>query len=77
MANFFVSVVNVDQLSFLDDTASNTHNGTSSTAGDRIELRFDQTTTRFQVEKALDFFKRYFKQGGVAGISSGSNMGNP
>ena len=77
MANYFVSVVNVDQLSYLDDTASNTHNGTASTAGDKIELRMDSTVTRFQAMKALDFFKRYFKQGGVAGISSGANMGNP
>ena len=77
MANYFMSVVNVDQLTYLDDTTGNTHQGTSSTAGDKIELRFDQTTTRFQVIKALEFFVRRLKTGGTAGISDGANMGNP
>ena len=77
MANNFVSVVNVDQLSFMDETTSNMHFGAASTAGDKIELRMDSTVTRFQVLKALDFFKRYLKNGGVAGISGGASMGNP
>lgn len=77
MANNFVSIVNVDQLSYLDDSTSNMHNGTSSTSGDKIELRMDSTVTRFEAVKALELFKRYLKNGGIAGISGGSNMGNP
>lgn len=77
MANSFMSVVNVDQLSYLDDTTSNMHSGAASTAGDKIELRMDTTVTRFQAVKALELFIRRLKNGGIAGISDGANMGNP
>lgn len=75
MANYFVSVVGVDQTNMLDQTTANMHNGTASTAGDKIELRFDQTTTRFQVIKALELFERWLKNGGATG--AGANMGAP
>lgn len=75
MANFYVSLVNGECLALSDETTANTHNGTSSTAGDKIELRYDQTLTRFQVYKALEFFERWLKNGGAN--SAGANLGSP
>jgi hypothetical protein len=77
MADYFMSVVNTDQLNYIGDTTADMTVGTSSTAGDKIELRFDQGTTRFQVIKALEKFIRRLKNGGDCGISDGANMGNP
>lgn len=77
MADNFMSLVNVDQLALSDDTTANTHSGTSSTAGDKIELRFDTTVTRFQLWKALCFFARRIKNGGLPGVSDGTDLGVP
>lgn len=50
-----------------------TNSGTSSTAGDTIELRMDQTAvTRMDVLHALEVFKRWIINGGLNG--AGANL---
>lgn len=75
MADFFVSFTDKGSPDFQNE-ASGVHHGTSSTATDKVELRFDQTMTRFQVYKALERFERYLKNGGFIG-ALGTDLGNP
>lgn len=76
MANFFYSQTNPEpRLGLFDETTTDMHEGTSTTAGDKIELRFDQTLTRFQVLLFLERAERWLKQGGAN--AAGANMGVP
>ena len=75
MADYFISFTDKGSPDFMNE-ASGVHQGTSSTATDKIELRFDQTCTRFQVYKALERFERYLKNGGFQG-GLGTDLGLP
>lgn len=69
MADFYCSVNPGTPLDMRDVANA----GTSSTAGDKIELRMDQSAvTRLDVLKALKVFERWIVQGGLAG--AGANL---
>ena len=76
---YFVSLVGPDQINYLEKGTSNMHSGTASTATDQIELRIGNGTatapTRFQVLKALDFFKKWLKDAGQ--VLDGTNLPLP
>ena len=68
MADFFMSVTNeYDTISKDPD-----NRGTSSTAGDKVELRMDQTLTQRQVINCLARFLRWIEMGGLNG--AGANL---
>lgn len=68
MANYFMSVTNTEPSNFVDVD----HTGTATTAGDKIELRFDQTCTQRQVVLAMELFERWIRQDGLNG--AGANL---
>ena len=53
---------------------SNIHDGTSSTAGDLLEIRWDSTISRKQVLDGFEVFKRFILQGGFGPPGSDSNI---
>lgn len=68
MANFFMSVT-----SQYDEVSKDPDNrGTSTTAGDKVELRMDQALTQRQVLNCLRRFERWIAQGGLNG--AGANL---
>lgn len=70
MADFYASVNSGSVGSGMADVPNS---GTSTTAGDKIELRMDQTAvTRMDVLRALEVFKRWIIQGGLKG--AGANL---
>lgn len=70
MADYFMSVNPGLGASQMRDVENS---GTSSTAGDKIELRMDQSAvTRMDVIHALETFKRWIIQGGLKG--AGANL---
>ena len=73
MADYFMSAQDeYDLLSKAPD-----HVGTSSTAGDKVELRFDQALTGRQVLNTMKRFERWLIQNGLnnAGASLPVNRG--
>jgi hypothetical protein len=68
VADYYASV-NPGKSATLADITS----GTSSTAGDKIELRMDQSAvTRLDVLQALEVFERWIINGGLNG--AGANL---
>ena len=64
MADFYCSVNHGDDSDMRDVVAA----GSSTTAGSKIELRFDQTAvTRLDVIRALRNFERWIINGGLNG----------
>ena len=73
MADYFMSTTNeYDLLSKAPDNV-----GTSSTAADKVELRFDQALTGRQVINTMKRFERWLIQNGLnnAGASLPVNRG--
>ena len=69
MADFYCSVNHGDDSDMRDVVNA----GTSSTAGNKIELRFDQTAvTRLDLIRALRNFERWIMNGGLNG--AGANL---
>lgn len=69
---YYASVNDMDTLS-----ADVAHAGTSGTAGDVVELRMGDGTyvpTQRQVLNALDIFRRWIMQDGLASVDAGSDL---
>lgn len=68
MADWYMSVTaDYDSISKDPD-----HTGSSGTAGDKVELRFDQTLTARQVLVVLERFERWIYMNGLNGL--GANL---
>lgn len=69
MADYYMSVNHGDDSDMRDVVSA----GTSSTAADKIELRFDQTAvTRLDLIRAIHNFERWIMNGGLNG--AGANL---
>lgn len=67
MANYFISITSdYDSISKDPDNA-----GSSTTAGDKVELRADTTLTDRQIINSLRRFERWFMQNGLNGVGAG------
>lgn len=70
MADYYISVNPGTGTSAMTDVAAA---GTSTTAGNKIELRYDQTAVRRgDILRAMEVFKRFIIQGGLNG--AGANL---
>jgi hypothetical protein len=66
MANYFMSITNTETGDFADPD----HVGSSTTAGDKVELRLDTTMTQRQVLLAMERFERWIRQDGLNGAGA-------
>lgn len=67
MANYFMSVTSdYDSISKDPDNT-----GSSTTAGDKVEFRFDTTLTQRQAINCLRRFERWIQQNGLNGVGAG------
>jgi hypothetical protein len=79
MANRFISVKDPSTTEFQLGSGgasgnSNMHDGTSTTAGDLVELRWDSTVSRKGVFDAMMLIKRFILQGGFGQPGSDGNI---
>jgi hypothetical protein len=66
MAARYISVTDPSTTAFVlgSGSTTNVHDGTSSTAADLLEVRWDSTISKKMVYAGLEVIKRWIEQGG-------------